>query len=346
MRVALISYPMLFQRVGGLQIQLLETVSALVRCGVDASLFDWRSDRLDKYDVVHVFGAVNGNHRIVEAAKTAGRRVVLSTVMGPPFSRRDRLFSELGESAIGRLTGWRIHTSYAQIMAALNGADRIIALGDAEREMLCRSYRVPAEKLSVVPNGISHRFFEADPSIFSAKWDIPNPWVVCVASVSPFKNQLSLVRAMSGTGIHVVIVGPVLAENQSYLDQCLAEGEDVTYLGLVDYNDAMLPSIYAAATVYALPSASEVMPLGVLEALAADTPAVVTRNCSLDLADKAGVLHYVDPNDLSAIRKAVEAHIAAYGEAVGGGRADYVRRFNWDDVAADIVKIYESVGEA
>ena len=84
MRIAILSYPMLFQRRGGLQVQVRETLAALRGIGVEASLFDVRSERLEDYDVAHVFSAINGNHRIVEAAKIAGLPVVLSTVLHRP----------------------------------------------------------------------------------------------------------------------------------------------------------------------------------------------------------------------------------------------------------------------
>ncbi len=45
MRVAVLYYPMLFQRTGGLQVQVLETVKELQGIGVDAVLFDYRNHR-------------------------------------------------------------------------------------------------------------------------------------------------------------------------------------------------------------------------------------------------------------------------------------------------------------
>lgn len=335
------SYPMLFQRVGGLQVQVRETLSAIEKKGIDASLFDWRTDRLEDCDIVHVFGAVNGNHRIVEAAKAAGCKVVLSTVMHPPFTARDRRLAEFGGGVLGRLTGWKVQSSYAQLKSALDGADRIVALGAVERDMLANGYGVFGDRIVAVPNGISQRFFDADARLFTDLHDLPRPWVACVASVSPYKNQKTLVEAMAGTDVHVVIAGPVLSEFNAYLESCIAEPH-VTYVGLINYSDDLLPALYAAADAYVLPSLSEVMPLGVLEALAADTPAVVTLNQSLDLAEKPGVLRFVDPQDRAGILRSVQQMLDDTARQ-DGVCADYVRQYKWDSVADDIIGIYREL---
>jgi hypothetical protein len=79
MRVGILSYPMLFQRDGRLQVQVREAIEALnrialgpARAPIEAELVDPFRSRLDDYDVVHVFAAVNGNHR--RSARAKNRR--------------------------------------------------------------------------------------------------------------------------------------------------------------------------------------------------------------------------------------------------------------------------------
>ena len=54
MRVAVLSYPMLFQTAGGLKMKVGRTVDALVRRGVDAHLFDPVRERLRDFDLVQI----------------------------------------------------------------------------------------------------------------------------------------------------------------------------------------------------------------------------------------------------------------------------------------------------
>src|SRR5258708_6979067 len=140
MRITLCSYPMLSQRLGSLQVQVLETLEALQRAGVEASLFDWRREKLTDFDLVHVFAAINGMHRVVEAANDANVPVVLSSVLHPPFTAWDRRMASLGDSIVGRLTGWSHHASFRELQSCLAGVRHIVALGAVERDMLLRGY--------------------------------------------------------------------------------------------------------------------------------------------------------------------------------------------------------------
>ena len=112
MRVAILYYPMLFQRVGGLQVQVLETCQALRESGLDAVLFDYRNDRLRDFDIAHVFSAINGNHRIVDQARSDGLPVVLSTVLHPPWPRSSELRSQMISRIASRLSNWSLTTSH------------------------------------------------------------------------------------------------------------------------------------------------------------------------------------------------------------------------------------------
>jgi hypothetical protein len=61
MRVGILSYPMLFQREGGLQIQVSSTIAALQRLsvpGLRVELVDPNRQRLDQFDLIHVFSAI------------------------------------------------------------------------------------------------------------------------------------------------------------------------------------------------------------------------------------------------------------------------------------------------
>jgi len=72
MRVAVLSYPMLFQTAGGLKMKVGRTVDALVRRGIDARLVDPVREKLRDFDLVHVFAPYNGNNRVIEQAKSDG----------------------------------------------------------------------------------------------------------------------------------------------------------------------------------------------------------------------------------------------------------------------------------
>lgn len=341
MRVAMLYYPMLFQRTGGLQVQVLETTRALKALGVDAELFDCREHKLRDFDFAHVFSAINGNHRIVQAARSEGLPVVLSTVLGPPWTRAQNWQANILSQIIGRLTSWEVKTSHLEVHAALNGATAIVALGATEKRMLVEGYGVPVRKVRVVPNGIKEAFFSADDRMFRDRFGVRGPYALNVASVSPYKNQSAALEAVRGR-LPLVVIGPCASECHGYLrtlEKC--GGEWFRYIGVLDNDDPALPSAYAGASVFLLPSRSEVQPISALEALAADCPVVITRHHSLDVFPDSFALHEVNPHAINEIAEAVDA---AWPRKVAEGYfRSKVEAMSWRSVATQLVDIYREM---
>lgn len=341
-KVALTTYPMLWQRTGGLQVQIRETLHALREAGCDARLFDANNERVEDYDVVHVFAAINGNERIVEAASDAGVPVVISSVLHPPFSRWDAIRARAATEITRRLSGWQFTTSYELTRRALSMAALVIALGKAERELLVKGYGLPDGRIREIPNGISERFFSATDALFRAKTGLTSPFVLHVSSVTPYKNPLASAKIAAQAGLPLVLIGPVVEKYEAYLGRCRLEAKHgFHYLGALPAGSELLASAYAAASVLVLPSRSEVMPLVVLEALAAGTPAIVTRNTSMKLKGAGSSVIALDPDDLGAWVRTVEGSM---NEPINRKRyQSVVKEMTWERVARELISIYRNV---
>lgn len=340
MRVGVMSYPMLFQRHGGLQVQVAETVRALVAAGHEARLVDAaRASRAD-FDLVHVFGSMNGNHRLVAAAKRAGLPVVLSALVAPSWSAAAGWRARLAGRLAGAISGAAVEDTYAHIRSALRHADRLIALGAAEKDAIVRGFRIAPAKVRLVPNGIGAGFFDADPGPFRAAHGIQGRFALCVGAVSPYKNQLGLARALARLAppLPLVLIGPSDPARADYLREVLGM-PGVRWLGALGHDDPLLASAYAAAAVLALPSRGEVFPLAVIEALAAGTPAVLTDESALALPDSAFALKTVRWNDPAAIAAAVAALLQR--PPPRAAVSALVRELSWPRVASQIGACYE-----
>lgn len=340
MKAALLSYPMLFQYTGGLQVQIRETAAALERRGVTAQLIDPVRKPLTDYDLIHVFSAINGNHRVVECAKSFNLPVVVSPLIRPFWNRRLGWLARQLERGVGRLTQWQVKTEYRQIVSCLENADALIALGDIERRSIIDAFHIPRERVRVIPNGIPARFFNADAQAFCNHFGIEPGFILTVASVNAHKNQLTAAKATADSGQRLVVIGPSLPADRAYLE-VLTALPHVTYLGSLDYENPLLAAAYAAAGVFCLPSGSEVMPLSVMEALAAGTPVVMTQHHCMDLSAMRGIVQEVEPMDESAIRNAIQRFLEQ-PPASATCRAS-VQQFTWDAVAEQIQQCYEEV---
>jgi glycosyltransferase involved in cell wall biosynthesis len=338
MRVAVLSYPTLFQTFGGLKMKIGRTVDALNKRGIEAKLIDTVHDCFRDYDLVHLFAPYNGNHRIVEQAKADGLPVVISTILNPPFSKRDGRRANLLSRVVGKLTNWTVTTSYQQVVTALTLADHLIALGGIERRMLIDSYGMPEHKTSIIYNGIGEEFFCATSAAFESAYSIPHPFVLHTGLMGDTKNQLGLVRALKDENVNIVLIGYSNQGSEDYLQACKREGGDrVHYLGELPHGE-LLASAYAAADIVAVPSRHEGMPNSILEALASDKPVVLTNNHTIDFELPTAVAAEVNSYDDRAIHDAV-MRLLNHPPAPGQARS-VVASLSWPAVAEKLETIY------
>jgi glycosyltransferase involved in cell wall biosynthesis len=332
------SYPMLTQRVGGLQNKIRNTIEALHKAGVDASYLNPVSQRLSDFDVIHIFGAAHGTHRIAEEAKAQRTKVVLSPVMQPDISAISIFRYHIASSICRFISRNDLRTSFDDLLQALRLSDRIVALSSLEKTSIARLLGTIPSNISVIPNGISEMFFEATPDFFKSKFNGLTGFALVVGSISTYKNQLGVIRATEQIGCQVVLVGP--AGNSEYLQRCLcAGGRRVRHIGTLDYTDPLLASCYAAAGVTVLASRGEAFGNAVAESLAADTPAIITRKNGLGITPAPPALTFVDSNDIDQLSHAI--HFSLNSGRIQSSCSSLVSHLRWESVAKDLIDVYK-----
>lgn len=341
MKVAIATYPMLWQRTGGLQVQIRKTIEHLRMRGVEVHLFDALNEKLRDCDLVHVFAAINGGRLILQSARAQGVRTVLSSLLQPEGGRLKFLGYEVASWLTGKLSSYEIRTTHDEIRSAVKYSDRLIALSDAERRILCNAYGASPKEVTLIPNGIDSAFFSARPSLFSERFAVVPGFILVVGTISPYKNQLGVVRATARAGRPVVLIGPV--GDKGYLQQCLHEGgARVCHLGVFAHDDPLLGSAYAAAGVTVLASAGETFGLAAVESLAAGTPTVITSSNGLGLEPVPPLLTFVNPRTRGSIERAVDAALTV--PLFERERcSQLVKQLEWSMVAEQIEHVYQKV---
>lgn len=161
------------------------------------------------------------------------------------------------------------------------------------------------------------------------------PYILCVGTIEPRKNQLSLIRAASllwerGVVFKLYFVGALGWQSWVFLDEVKKYKDK--YPGLLNFfnhvDDLTLKSLYKNAKATAFVSLAEGFGLPLLESLSALTPCITTNNGSTkEIAELAGGCLLVNPLSID--------EIAASIETVLTNAQEYARlkqetlRFNW-----------------
>jgi hypothetical protein len=170
---------------GGLQIQILQSRSALAQLGVEVEFLRW-DDPDQSGDILHFFGRVP--FELLEHAQERGMKVVQAELLTEPGARpRARLALEkMAPLVWSRMLPWVMTRGYNWESYRL--ADASVALTEWEAYLMKHVYGAPPGKTHVVPNGVEEVFLNRQP----AK---RGPWLVCTATITERKRVLELAEA-------------------------------------------------------------------------------------------------------------------------------------------------------
>ena len=222
----------------------------------------------------------------------------------------------------------------------IHEADHIIAISERTKRDIMELGGVPESKISLIYQSCSPRF--------RASGGAPSPfrYILSVGSIEARKNILLAVKALPYLPSDVSLV--VVGRHTSYTDAVVAYAKQHQLLHRLKImhgvSDAELPALYSGAEAFVYPSVYEGFGIPIIEAIGCGLPVVA---CTGSCLEEAGGPHslYVDPDDVMGMAEAIKCVLkGAEGREQRIQRSmDYIRRFNGNDVAGQVVDVYKQI---
>lgn len=308
--VAFFVYPSAFQAQGGGEVQLLKTKQELEALGVEIKLFDTWSDKIENFDVLHVFGSVKDCLPMMEVAHQKKVAIALSTICWYSWKSAWGTYGTINSKvmAVARQAAKEFFPFIpSRRKKMMQISDVLLPNSKSEADQLRRYFGVSEKNIRIVPNGVDESFAHSDPNLFLRQYPDLARCVLCVGRIEPRKNQLNMVRALRGTSIPFAVVGEPVPQYQDYYNLCRKEAtSNIQFLGGFPHESGLLKSAYAACKVFLLASWLETPGLAALEAGLAGAQVVITSEGATREYFKDLAL-YVDPASPHSIRQAVES---------------------------------------
>lgn len=247
--------------------------------------------------------------------------------------------------------------------AAARRAARLVTVSEASRRAVADAYRVPAEDLVVVPEGVDRAVFHPrrDPPAEAAerrRRGVPDGarLLLAVGGLAPHKNLdrllrafARLVRGRAHEDVRLVLVGggggDVFHEDRRRLEAIVREeglAERVVFAGFVP--DDGLARLYRAADALVFPSLLEGFGLPALEAMACGTAVAVADAGSLpEVAGDAGYLF--EPRSVDALAATLARVLDDDAERTRRAAAglERSRRFTWERAAEILLGLFDDL---
>jgi glycosyltransferase involved in cell wall biosynthesis len=199
---------------------------------------------------------------------------------------------------------------YEKVKYACSAANRIIATSKQTRNDLIHHLSVDPEKVEVIYQSISERFFlnyyQEDSGDVLKRYKLPQKYILTVGTIEPRKNQLGVVRAIHHSKIDIayVIVGKSTPYTQQILEYAENNGIRNQIFILNNVPDYDLPALYLQALCLVYLSHYEGFGLPVIEAMASGCPVITSSvSCLPEIGGDAAL--YCNPDDQEAIGRLI-----------------------------------------
>jgi glycosyltransferase involved in cell wall biosynthesis len=296
---------------GGPSVRGPRTVEELTKAGINARSLAFPEQALNlPQRIVHIMNI--WPHVSCLQALRFFRRLGIRTVLSPillDHSSQHVWEAVDGAPASRPAAGGQGPYDLSLITRIFQEADHLVFLSQEEKALAARM-GLPERPHTLIRNPVDSAKFRPGPGDAFRQFlqrhtgrAVDGNFVLSVGRLEPRKNQLTLIRALAGTGVTLVIVGH--DSHPVYAERChAAAGPNVIFTGRLPHEDSLLGAAYREASLYVHPSWSEGASIATLEA--------ASSGCRLLLSDLPAareyfgpLASYVSPDDGQALRQAI-----------------------------------------
>lgn len=253
-----------------------------------------------------------------------------------------------------RLSSVKVIPMRQVVARGVKNSRRIITISNYQKKLITQEFAVDQSKVSVIYEAVEPEFAPlpaAEIDHFREQQKLHTPFVMYTGQWRQHKNLVRLIKAFrlvrDQVEARLVLVGkvdrafPII--QQTIEEQGLAG--DVVLTGFVE--DADLPRYYNAASVFAFPSLSEGFGLPPLEAMACGTPVAASNASPMpEILGDAPV--YFNPTDTAAMARQLASllHDQKLREKARQAGFAQVKKYSWEQMAAETLDVYERTGRS
>ncbi|ASK29114.1 glycosyl transferase family 1 [Chryseobacterium sp. T16E-39] len=231
---------------------------------------------------------------------------------------------------------------------AAQNADKIIAISEQTKSDIIKYLKVPEHKIRVIYQGC-HKAFKEQQSegliqTTKEKFNLPQRFILNVGTIEERKNLLNVVKAVSGTGIPLVVVGRktnYYKKVEAFIRKNKLENQ-VHFLEGVSMDE--LAVIYKLADIFIYPSLFEGFGIPIIEALFSKIVTITSNTSSLPEAGGKDSV-YINPENHRDIQSKIQ--FLWDNEAERKRRADkgfeFVQKFNDEPIANELMNLYQEI---
>jgi glycosyltransferase involved in cell wall biosynthesis len=235
-----------------------------------------------------------------------------------------------------------------------HAAARIVTVSEFSASEIVNAYRIPRERIAVVPLGVEPDSFAPADSASACQLptEVVAPFLLHVGDLHERRNLGVIVEAIfearrhfgSASALTLVLAGVDRGVGDALCALAEEQGAREAVVRLGPVGEPLLRTLYHCATALVYPSLYEGFGLPLLEAMASGTPVIASRAAAIpEVVGDAGML--IDPDDTAAWTDAIvkvvnDEHLRDQLRTRGLARAS---TFTWEQTARATLAVYRNV---